>query len=227
MLQLLGEMQHEQVTIAKFTALRNDLLNCQACSARWEASKPVPPIGSLSAKIMVVGRNPGTQEDMTGRPFHPDAPGGSELAWYLRTAGVDSEHCFITNCVNCHTWMDREPTEQEVSTCTIIHLGQFIDLIKPRVIIACGRIAVEHLTGSTESLLSHNSQPVRTRHGVIFPIPHPAVVCYDPRRRGMMKYSAALLRRFLQQCCERFGGDFFGEAFKHGRHISSNSRRAR
>lgn len=185
--------------------LCKQLLLCKACPAYREAILPVAPRGPVS-KVMVVGRNPGYTEDINHIPFHPEAPGGSELVWYLAQAGIDHNKLFITNCVNCHTWHDREPKDNEVYTCTEHWLKPFIANIKPKIIIATGRIGVNFFIPAMRevSLMSNHSWPHRTQYGVVWPMPHPAVICYDEAKRNMMKESAKLLHSLMQSYERKF-----------------------
>ena len=192
--------------------LCRQLKSCYSCSARAEASAPVCPSGPVVSKLMVVGRNPGTKEDLTGIPFHPEAPGGSELTWYLDQAGLDRDEIFITNCVNCHTWQDREPTDEEVRLCTNVFLTAFIRIMKPVLIIAAGKIAVNFFLPHIESLMRDHSRPHKTKYGVVWPIPHPAVICYDEGKRPIFESSAQALRDLLQAYHKKFGT--LGEVFK-------------
>jgi len=191
--------------VDKLDELNIRLKDCILCSARVEASQPVCPSGHITSKLMVVGRNPGTKEDLTGIPFHPEAPGGSELSWYLKRAGLDRDRIFITNCLNCHTWQDREPTDQEVGICTNVFLKEFIRIMKPVLIIAAGKVAVHFFLPHIESLMRDHSRPHKTKYGVVWPIPHPAVICYDERKRTIFERSALDLRTLLQAYHERFG----------------------
>ena len=185
---------------------------CNLCSARGDASRPVCPSGSVVSRLMVVGRNPGTKEDLVGIPFHPEAPGGGELTWYLDQAGLDRDKIFITNCVNCHTWQDREPTDEEVSICTSVFLKEFIRVMNPILIIAAGKIAVRFFLPHIESLMRDHSRPHKTKYGVIWPIPHPAVICYDEKKRPIFENSALALRSLLRAYHRRFGT--LNEVFK-------------
>ena len=198
--------------VARLGELYLRLQDCNLCPARVEASYPVCPSGRPSAKLMVVGRNPGTKEDLTGIPFHPEAPGGSELTWYLRQVGLNRDRMFITNCVNCHTWQDREPTDKEVSFCTNVYLKAFIKVMKPVLIIAAGKIAVRFFIPHIESLMRDHSRPHKTKYGVVWPIPHPAVICYDEKKRPIFRSSARALRVLLLGYHGRFGtlGEVFG-----------------
>jgi len=193
---------------AKLRQWRLGVEACEACSARAEATKPVYASGPPHVDIMVVGRNPGVQEDLEGRPFHPEAPGGKELTWFLSTVGIDRNQTVITNCVNCHTFKDREPTQEEISTCTGLHLESLLLLIKPIIIIATGRVSVEYFIPSVQgiSLMRLPSNPVRTKWGIVFPVPHPAVICYDERRREGMRHRALFIKNVLLRMADSIRG---------------------
>ena len=87
---------------------------------------------------MLVGQNPGTEEDKTGKPFVGRA--GKFLNKVLAQNGLDREEIFITNIVKHVTPQNRKPLPDEVESCAP-YLTQQISLIKPKVVVLMGAVA--------------------------------------------------------------------------------------
>jgi uracil-DNA glycosylase family 4 len=89
---------------------------------------------------MLVGQNPGAEEDKTGRPFVGRS--GKFLAKTLAEHGIKREELFITNIVKHVTPLNRKPFADEVAAC-VSYLGAQIKLIKPEVVVLVGASARE------------------------------------------------------------------------------------
>ena len=140
------------------TILRQDILGCTACTVRAECNRPVPGIledDSERPDIMIIGRNPGLNEDREGRPFIGNA--GRRLDQWL--TGLDRHSnrvhepvfprakIWVTNSLKCHTAADREPSRVELETCAGMHLRREIGIIQPRIILTFGAEAMTAVTG--------------------------------------------------------------------------------
>jgi uracil-DNA glycosylase len=120
-------------------------LNIQICGCKkcrlWQGAKhAVPGEGTLNAKVMLVGQNPGADEDELGRPFVGRA--GKFLTKTLAEYGVKREDVFITNIVKHVSPKNRKPLQDEVASCLPYLITQ-INTIKPRVIVLLGASARE------------------------------------------------------------------------------------
>lgn len=113
---------------------------CKKCGL-WEGAKHgVPGEGPLNAKIMLVGQNPGADEDETGRPFVGRA--GKFLTKTLAENGLKREEVFITNIVKHVSPENRKPYPDEVAAC-LPYLTAQISIIKPKIIVLLGASAKE------------------------------------------------------------------------------------
>lgn len=156
-----------------FSEVVGKIKDCTKCTCRQEAKQPVTPAGLTTAKVMVVGRNPGQVEDDTGIPFNPQAPGGGELTDWLGRVGLTRETVWVTNAVKCHTAWDRQPTVNERKACQS-WLDQEIKFIKPKLIIALGNDALKALTGDETLSMTQKSGEVIDHEGRrIFCLYHP------------------------------------------------------
>jgi len=98
----------------------------------------VPGEGPLDAKVMLVGQNPGAEEDETGRPFVGRA--GRFLTTVLVENGIKREDVFITNIVKHVSPKNRKPFSDEVAAC-LPYLQMQISVIKPKIIVLLGASA--------------------------------------------------------------------------------------
>lgn len=111
---------------------------------RKNATMMVPGVGNTMAFIVVVGEGPGAEEDRTGLPFV--GPAGELLTRLLVGATIDRTRCWITNlmkyrCTNSNG-EDRPPYRPE-SVAAKRYLAAEIDIINPRLVVLCGRTALE------------------------------------------------------------------------------------
>lgn len=117
---------------------------CNVCPALERPA--VPPAGSIDAKVMILGRNPGRVEFKRGAPFV--GPGGILLDQELTRIGIDRNKCWVTNVVNCYSHRDRPPTPDELVTCVKRWLFPQLQFVKPVLVIALGRQAAEVFLGT-------------------------------------------------------------------------------
>jgi len=122
-----------------------DELNCQIYGCRrcqlWQGAKhAVPGEGANDSKVMLVGQNPGAEEDETGRPFVGRA--GRYLTKTLLEYGIRREEVYITNIVKHTSPKNRKPHPDEVSAC-LPYLQEQIRLIQPKIIVLLGASAKE------------------------------------------------------------------------------------
>jgi DNA polymerase len=158
------------------------LHSCSACTARREALNPVPPIGSKEEEsIMIVGRNPGREENEKGEPFVGKA--GKYLNGYLEKLGLRRDEVYITNTVKCYTKNNREPDILEINICRERWLLKEFKALRPRLLILLGADAFRGIHGYNISPFIDNCGvrclPEKGFYEVI--LPHPsAVVSYHP-----------------------------------------------
>jgi DNA polymerase len=118
--------------------LNEQIKNCRKCRLWRGAKNAVPGEGPLHAKIMIVGQNPGAEEDRTGKPFVGRA--GKFLNAVLNKVGVEREELFVTNIVKHVTPKNRKPLPDEIAAC-VPYLVDQIGEIKPRTVVLMGAAA--------------------------------------------------------------------------------------
>jgi len=116
------------------------IYDCKKCRLWQNAKHGVPGEGPLNAKVMLVGQNPGADEDELGRPFVGRA--GKFLTKTLAEFGIRREDLFITNIVKHVSPENRKPFADEVTAC-LPYLVTQISIIKPEIIVLLGASAKE------------------------------------------------------------------------------------
>src|SRR3989338_1028855 len=124
-------------------SLAEGIRQCTACPLWKGRTIAVPGEGTITAKIMVIGEAPGTQEDRLGLPFVGKS--GKFLTTLFSEIGVDRSQLFITSCVKCHPQENRAPSSKELSTCKETWLLKQIDILKPKLIVLVGGVALSTL----------------------------------------------------------------------------------
>jgi uracil-DNA glycosylase len=138
--------------IDQLAAINERVSACVKCQQLANSrTQTVFGVGNPDAEIMFVGEAPGADEDAQGEPFVGRA--GQLLTKIIRAMGFAREEVYIANILKCRpdvpagSYGNRAPTPREMQTCRPYLLEQ-IDVIKPRVIVALGAVAVEGLLGT-------------------------------------------------------------------------------
>ena len=158
--------------------IRNDLGDCLRCPLGKSRKNLVFGEGPSDAELMFVGEGPGRDEDLQGRPFV--GPSGQLLTDIIvKGMQMRREDCYIANIVKCRPTDNRDPEPDEARTC-LPFLKRQIAVIRPRVIVALGRIASQYL-------LDTNLPLGRLRHGFhdlsgtpVMPTYHPSALLRKP-----------------------------------------------
>ena len=155
-----------------WTALQERVAACTRCVLHATRTRTVFGTGNRSADWLIIGEAPGADEDRQGEPFVGRA--GQLLTEMLRAAGCERDAVYITNILKCRPPNNRDPQPEEVSSCHD-YLERQIDLIKPRLILAVGRVAAHNLL--------QTSTPVGRMRGRVYHYGAagiPLVVTYHP-----------------------------------------------
>jgi len=134
------------------TSLREAAAVCKGCPLYRNATQTVFGEGRKSAKIVLVGEQPGNDEDLEGHPFV--GPAGRILDQALEAAGIDRAQTYVTNVVKHFKWeakgkrrMHKKPNAREISAC-LPWLEKEIELIRPQVLVLLGATAAQALLGA-------------------------------------------------------------------------------
>jgi DNA polymerase len=134
-------------------ALHDAAAGCQACPLWKSATQTVFGEGKSHAPLLLVGEQPGNEEDLAGHPFV--GPAGRLLDEALEAAGIDRKQAYVTNVVKHFKWEPRgkrrihaKPAAPEIAAC-IPWLTAELELVKPRVLVCLGATASQTLLGRT------------------------------------------------------------------------------
>jgi DNA polymerase len=133
------------------TSLRADSRDCRRCPLYRHATQTVFGEGPAHAPVVLVGEQPGDQEDLRGRPFV--GPAGKILDRALADAGIDRARTYVTNAVKHFKFeargkkrIHKKPSAGEIAACKW-WLDQELELIKPALTVALGATAARALAG--------------------------------------------------------------------------------
>lgn len=184
---------------ADWTGLRALVKGCTRCKLCATRTQTVFGVGPENASLMIVGEGPGADEDAQGEPFVGRA--GKLLDEMLAAIGRSRrENTFIANVVKCRPPGNRDPEKDEAEACRPYLEGQ-IKLVKPKLIVALGRIAAQRLLVTDESLSKlrgpmHTYGPDRTPLFITY---HPAYLLRSPREKAKSWEDLKKVWRFLQE----------------------------
>lgn len=157
-------------------ALREAVAACRACKLCEGRRQTVFGVGHTRAHWMIVGEAPGEQEDRQGEPFVGKS--GQLLDNMLRAIGLTrgeadaAKQVYIANTLKCRPPGNRNPEPQELAQCEPFLIRQ-VELVRPRIILAMGRFAVQSLLRSHEPIGKLRGR-VHRYQGV------PLIVTYHP-----------------------------------------------
>jgi uracil-DNA glycosylase len=140
---------------ADWPELRSRVAACTRCALSSTRTQTVFGVGSLQAQWLIVGEAPGAEEDRQGEPFVGRA--GQLLNSMLRAIGLSRDEVFIANVLKCRPPGNRDPTAAEAAEC-LPYLERQIALLKPKIMLAVGRIAAQNLLRTDKTLGSLRQQ---------------------------------------------------------------------
>ncbi len=147
--RLAKEGTAEGIRELDFDALGEAARACTRCLLHESRKNVVFGEGDLEARVVCVGEAPGAVEDDTGRPFVGRA--GQLLDLLLMSVGLRRDEVYICNVLKCRPPGNRDPSTEEIATCSPFLLRQ-IELIDPEVVVAFGRSAAQTLLSTRDSI---------------------------------------------------------------------------
>jgi uracil-DNA glycosylase family protein len=168
--------------------LRSAAERCTACELHKTGTQTVFGEGVRSAEVMLVGEQPGDQEDRAGTPFV--GPAGKLLDQALEDAGIDRRQVYVTNVVKHFKWVARgkrrihqKPNWAEIAACRP-WLEAELDVVEPRVLVCLGATAAQALLGRQFRVTRERGRPVDSdlAEHVLATI-HPSAILRDPETR--------------------------------------------
>lgn len=166
--------------------LRAAAAGCRGCDLWVNATQTVFGEGPRTADVMLVGEQPGDQEDRQGHPFV--GPSGQLLDAALEEAGIDRTRVYVTNSVKHFKFvviergrrLHKKPSAAEVRACNP-WLREEIRLLKPRVVVALGATAAQALLGKQFRVTQDRGRPIPTEFAdAVVATVHPSAVLRAP-----------------------------------------------
>lgn len=162
-------------------AIREALPSCKGCELYRFATQVVPGRGAKKASLMLVGEQPGDQEDIQGEPFV--GPAGGVLRKVLDELRIEVDDVYLTNAVKHFKFkqtgkrrLHESPRMSEITACKP-WLRAELDAVKPAVVLCLGATAAKSLLGGTFALMKQHGQLQHTPEGVkVFATIHPSAV---------------------------------------------------
>ncbi len=171
---------------------------CTRCSLCHTATAAVAGEGPASAGLMIVGEQPGDQEDLVGRPFV--GPAGRLLDDALEQAGIDRNTAFLTNAVKHFKHklrgkrrIHQRPNASEIETCRW-WLGFEIEVVRPSVVVALGTTAARAVLGKPVKIADVRGRPIALdQRTVAVATIHPAHLLRLPDREDAREQRAQFI----------------------------------
>ena len=185
-----------------FEELEKKVASCKLCALHKTRNNVVFDDGSKQAHVMFIGEAPGVSEDLQGKPFVGRA--GMLLNSMLQSIGLARCDIYIANILKCRPPGNRDPQPQERKVCTP-YLQQQITLVKPKLLVALGRIAAQFLLNSSE--------PMNKMQGNIYDYVqnqkttpllvtyHPAYLLRSPSEKSKSYADFLLIKKIISKNC--------------------------
>ena len=175
--------------------LKTAARGCRACHLWKQATQTVFGEGAAGAEVMLVGEQPGNDEDLAGRPFV--GPAGKLLSRALDEAGIDRARTYVTNVVKHFKWEPRgkrrihaKPNAAEIGACRP-WLESEISVVRPQAIVCLGATAAKALLGASFKVSAQRGQFVESPLApLVTATVHPSSILREPdsdARRDAMR----------------------------------------
>lgn len=168
--------------------IRKKCLSCQKCPLGKTRTKTVFSGGVPNHKLMLIGEAPGYYEDQQGEPFVGKA--GQLLDKIFESVGLSRQKdVYICNTLKCRPPDNRDPLQEEKMACRE-YLDAQIEILKPRIILLCGRVAVQSMLETNQGITKIRGKWFAgPNNSKMMPIFHPSYLLRnDSREKGSPKW---------------------------------------
>ena len=160
--------------------LENLCKSCNKCKLAQGRNNVVIGDGNKNAEIMFIGEGPGADEDAQGIPFVGKA--GKLMNMAFAGIGIKREEVYIANIVKCRPPSNRTPEKDETDAC-MEYLKTQIELIKPKVIVLLGSVALKNILGEEYGITASRGKWIEKKGIKYMPTWHPAALLRDNSKK--------------------------------------------
>lgn len=160
--------------------LEESIKNCSKCKLCNGRRNIVFGTGNKEADLMLIGEGPGADEDIQGIPFVGKA--GQLMNKAFIGLGIKREEVYIANIVKCRPPNNRDPEPDEAMAC-INYLRNQVILVKPKVIVLLGRIALTNILGEEYKITASRGKIIEKKGITYIPTWHPAALLRDETKK--------------------------------------------
>ncbi len=176
--------------------LRKCVAGCTRCELSASRTNTVFGVGNPAADWLIIGEAPGAEEDRQGEPFVGRA--GKLLDQMLFAIGQSRDSVFIANILKCRPPNNRDPKPTEAAACRE-YLERQIALLRPKIILAVGRIAAQNLLGSDEPVGRMRGRPHDLDGIPLVVTYHPAYLLRSPSQKAKSWSDLCLATRLVTE----------------------------
>ena len=160
--------------------LKQSFKECKKCKLCTTRQNIVFGVGNPKAEIMLIGEGPGADEDRQGEPFVGKA--GQLMNKAFDVVGIKREDVYIANIVKCRPPHNRDPEKDEITAC-MNYLRNQVMIIKPKIIVLLGRIALQNILGEEYRITASRGKWIEKKGIMYMPTWHPAALLRDETKK--------------------------------------------
>ena len=181
----------------KWVKLEKKVSNCKDCELHKTRTQTVSGCRNEQSDWLFIGEAPGKDEDLKGEPFVGRAC--RLLNEVIFSLGLKREEVYIANILKCRPPNNRDPSQDEIQSCTT-YLQQQIKKISPKIIIAVGRVAAQHLlnTDLTMAKLRGTVHSYGSESIPLITIYHPAYLLRSPSQKYKVWSDLQVVKTLMQ-----------------------------
>lgn len=163
-----------------FEELEKSIIGCKKCKLCNNRNNIVFGCGNKNAAIMLIGEGPGADEDIQGIPFVGKA--GKLMNSAFEALEINRDDVYIANVVKCRPPNNRNPEKDEETAC-LDYLRNQVILVKPKIIVLLGNVALKAILGNEYSITSARGKWVEKKEILYMPTFHPAALLRDEKKK--------------------------------------------
>lgn len=176
--------------------LEKSIIGCNKCKLCENRTNIVFGTGNKNADIMFIGEGPGADEDILGEPFVGKA--GKLMDEAFKGIGIDRNQVYIANVVKCRPPLNRDPQNDEAEAC-LDYLRNQVVLVKPKVIVLLGRIALQNILEKDYSITQMRGKWIENKGIKYMPTWHPAALLRDENKKIEFWKDLKQVKQFLTE----------------------------